>query len=261
MLQYLKNNEWHSIMQNKSVPKTALITGAAARIGAEIARTLHAAGMNIVIHYRSSAESAEALAQSLNQLRANSASILQADLLITSTLDTLVKNAASIWGELDVLVNNASSFYPTPVGKITETNWDDLMGSNLKAPVFLSQSAAPYLKQTQGCIINIVDIHGFRPMKEHPVYCAAKAGLAMITQSLARELGPEIRVNGVAPGAIMWPSTELDPAIQASILERTALKRQGDPEDIAKAVKFLVMDAGYITGQVIPVDGGRSLNI
>jgi len=261
MLQYLKNNEWHSIMQNKSVPTTALITGAAARIGAEIARTLHATGMNIVIHYRSSAGSAEVLAKYLNQLRANSASTLQADLLNTSSLDTLVKNAASIWGELDVLVNNASSFYPTPVGKITEAHWDDLMGSNLKAPVFLSQAAVPYLKQTQGCIINIVDIHGFRPMKEHPVYCAAKAGLAMLTQSLAKELGPEIRVNGVAPGAIMWPSTELDPEIQASILERTALKRQGNPEDIAKAVKFLIMDAGYITGQVIPVDGGRSLNI
>jgi len=261
MLQYLKNNEWHSIMQNKSVPKTALITGAAARIGAEIARTLHAAGMNIVIHYRSSANSADALAESLNRLRANSASTLQANLLETSSLDILVKNAVSIWGKLDVLINNASSFYPTPVGKITETNWDDLMGSNLKAPVFLSQSAVPYLKQTRGCIINIVDIHGFRPMKEHPVYCAAKAGLAMITQSLARELGPEIRVNGVAPGAIMWPSTELDPDVQASILERTALKRQGDPDDIAKAVKFLIMDAGYITGQVIPVDGGRSLNI
>jgi len=248
-------------MQNKSVPTTALITGAAARIGAEIARTLHATGMNIVIHYRSSAESAEVLAKSLNQLRANSASTLQADLLNTSTLDSLVKNAASIWGELNVLVNNASSFYPTPVGKITEAHWNDLMGSNLKAPAFLSQAAVPYLKQTQGCIINIVDIHGFRPMKEHPVYCAAKAGLAMLTQSLARELGPEIRVNGVAPGAIMWPSTELDPEIQASILERTALKRQGSPEDIAKAVKFLIMDAGYITGQVIPVDGGRSLNI
>ena len=248
-------------MQNKSVPTTALITGAAARIGAEIARTLHATGMNIVIHYRSSAESAEVLAKSLNQLRANSASTLQADLLNTSTLDSLVKNAASIWGELNVLVNNASSFYPTPVGKITEAHWNDLMGSNLKAPAFLSQAAVPYLKQTQGCIINIVDIHGFRPMKEHPVYCAAKAGLAMLTQSLAKELGPEIRVNGVAPGAIMWPSTELDPEIQASILERTALKRQGNPEDIAKAVKFLIMDAGYITGQVIPVDGGRSLNI
>lgn len=248
-------------MQNKSVPSTVLITGAAARIGAEIARTLHAAGLNIVIHYRSSADSAISLADSLNELRADSASILQADLLEIDRLDALVKKAASIWGGIDVLVNNASSFYPTPVGKITEENWDDLMGSNLKAPIFLSQAATPYLKQNNGCIINIVDIHAFRPMKEHPVYCAAKAGLAMLTQSLAKELGPEIRVNGVAPGAIMWPSTELDPGVQESILERTALKRQGCPEDIAKAVRFLVTDGDYITGQVIPVDGGRSLNI
>ena len=241
--------------------KTVLITGAAARIGAEISRTLHASGFNIVIHYRSSVDKAEALCASLNDIRENSAAILQADLLQTSSLDSLVSQAAAIWGGLDVLVNNASSFYPTPVGEITEAHWDDLMGSNLKAPLFLSQAATPYLKQNQGCIINIVDIHGFRPMKAHPVYCAAKAGLAMLTQSLAKELGPEIRVNGVAPGAIMWPASELDPQIQASILERTALKRQGGPEDIAKAVNFLVMDADYITGQVIPVDGGRSLNI
>jgi len=248
-------------MQNNSVPKTVLITGAAARIGAEIARTLHASGMNVVIHYRSSAAKAEALSASLNEIRNNSAQILQADLLQTQTLDLLVEKAAAIWGGLDVLINNASSFYPTPVGTITEKHWDDLMGSNLKAPVFLSQSATPYLQQSQGCIINIVDIHGFRPMKEHPVYCAAKAGLAMLTQSLAKELGPDIRVNGVAPGAIMWPSSELDPEVQASILERTSLKRQGCPQDIANTVKFLVLDAGYITGQVIPVDGGRSLNI
>ncbi len=248
-------------MQNSSHPKSVLITGAAARIGAEITRTLHAAGMNIVIHYRSSAQSAETLAEQLNSQRPNSAKTLQADLLNTPALDNLIEEAAAIWNGLDVLINNASSFYPTPVGKITEAHWDDLMGSNLKAPIFLSQAATPHLKKSQGCIINIVDIHGFRPMKEHPVYCAAKAGLAMITQSLARELGPDIRVNGVAPGAIMWPSTELDPQVQESILERTALKRQGCPQDIAQTVKFLVMDAPYITGQVIPVDGGRSLNI
>ncbi|MCW9047195.1 MAG: pteridine reductase [Gammaproteobacteria bacterium] len=248
-------------MQNNSVPKTVLITGAAARIGAEIARTLHAEGMNIVIHYRSSANKAEILSNSLNEIRKDSAQTIQADLLATQTLNTLIEDAASIWGGIDVLINNASSFYPTPVGSITEEHWDDLMGSNLKAPIFLSQAVTPYLRQTQGCIVNIVDIHGFRPMKEHPVYCAAKAGLAMITQSLAKELGPDIRVNGVAPGAIMWPSTELDPEIQASILERTSLKRQGCPQDIAITVKFLVMDAPYITGQVIPVDGGRSLNI
>jgi len=252
-------------MQKPSQTKTVLITGAAARIGAEISRSLHAAGMNIVIHYRSSAEKATALCAELNAIRANSAAILQADLLQTASLNELANKAAAIWGQLDVLVNNASSFYPTPVGEITEAHWDDLMGSNLKAPIFLSQAVAPYLKKSQnanqGCIINIVDIHGFRPMKAHPVYCAAKAGLAMITQSLAKELGPDIRVNGVAPGAIMWPSTELDPQVQESILERTALKRQGCPQDIAKTVKFLVMEGEYITGQVIPVDGGRSLNI
>lgn len=241
--------------------KTVLITGAAARIGAEIASTLHEAGMNIVIHYRSSADKASKLCNTLNDKRENSASIIQADLLQTGTLNNLVEQAAAIWGGLDVLVNNASSFYPTPVGEITEAHWDDLMGSNLKAPIFLSQAATPFLKKSKGCIINIVDIHGYRPMKEHPVYCAAKAGLAMLTQSLAKDLGPDIRVNGVAPGAIMWPASELDAGIQASILERTSLKRQGAPEDIAKAVRFLVFDAGYITGQVIPVCGGRSLNI
>lgn len=241
--------------------KTALITGAAARIGAEIARTLHASGFNIIIHYRFSADKAEALRDELNQQRADSATCLQADLLATASLPPLVEQAAAVWGQLDVLVNNASSFYPTPVGEITEAHWDDLMGSNLKAPIFLSQAATPFLKKSQGCIINIVDIHAFRPMKAHPVYCAAKAGLAMLTQSLAKELGPEIRVNGVAPGAIMWPSSELDPDVQDSILDRTALKRQGEPQDIAKAVKFLVMDGHYITGQVIPVCGGRSINI
>ncbi|VAW69309.1 FolM Alternative dihydrofolate reductase 1 [hydrothermal vent metagenome] len=248
-------------MTHNTQTRTALITGAAARIGAEIARSLHSAGFNIMIHYRASADRAETLCRSLNSIRSDSAATIQADLHQTSSLTTLVERAANQWDGLNVLVNNASSFYPTPVGEITETHWDDLMGSNLKAPVFLSQAATPHLKTSRGCIINIVDIHGFRPMKAHPVYCAAKAGLAMLTQSLAKELGPDIRVNGVAPGAIMWPNSEMDASIQASILERTALKRQGTPQDIAKAVKFLVLDADYITGQVIPVDGGRSLNI
>jgi len=244
-----------------SETKVALITGAAARIGAEICRTLHAAGMNVVIHYRNSSEQATELCDALNQQRADSAAMLQADLLDTASLPQLVNQAAAIWGRLDALVNNASSFYPTPVGEITEAHWDDLMGSNLKAPIFLSQAATPYLQQSHGCIINIVDVHAFRPMKAHPVYCAAKAGLAMLTQSLARELGPEIRVNGVAPGAIMWPESELAPEVQTSILERTALKRQGGPEDIARTVRFLVLEGDYITGQVIPVCGGRSINI
>jgi pteridine reductase len=184
-------------MQNK----IALITGGAKRIGAEIARFLHADGMNIVIHYRSSKADAQLLCDQLNQLRNNSAIIVQANLLTISELPVLIEKSVAQWGRLDALINNASTFYPTPVGTITEAQWDDLMGSNLKAPLFLSQAAAPVLKLHNGCIINIVDVHGIRPMKNHPVYCAAKAGLAMLTQSLARELGPQIRVNGIAPGA------------------------------------------------------------
>lgn len=243
--------------------KTALITGAAKRIGAEISRMLHAEGMNIAIHYRSSEDEAQALCDELNALRADSAIILQADLHHTVELESLVKQAADYWGDLSALINNASTFYPTPVGSITEAHWDDLMGSNLKAPLFLSQAATPYLKTSRGNIINIVDVHGFRPMKLHPVYSAAKAGLAMLTQSLARELGPEIKVNGVAPGAIMWPESGLeeDAATQQMILDRTALKRKGEPRDIAATVRFLIRDADYITGQVIPVCGGRSINI
>lgn len=243
--------------------KTVLITGGAKRIGAEIARLLHADGMNIVIHYRSSKGDAQQLCNQLNQLRDNSAIILQANLLQINELSALVEKSVAHWGGLDVLINNASTFYPTPVGEITEAQWDDLMGSNLKAPLFLSQAAAPHLKHQRGCIVNIVDVHGIRPMKNHPVYCAAKAGLAMLTQSLAKELGPQVRVNGVAPGAIMWPENNLeqDEALREMILERTALKRQGEPKDIAAAVRFLIRDADYITGQVIPVCGGRSINI
>lgn len=245
-------------MQNK----TALITGGAKRIGAEITRMLHAEGMNVCIHYRSSRDEAQQLCDHLNKLRKNSAIILQADLLRTAELPVLVEAAVKHWGRLDALVNNASTFYPTPVGKITETQWDDLIGSNLKAPLFLSQAAAPHLKQNRGNIINIVDVHGFRPMKDHPVYSTAKAGLAMLTQALAKELGPEVRVNGVAPGAIMWPeNNQQDMALREMILDRTTLKRQGDPKDIAAAVRFLIRDADYITGVVIPVCGGRSINI
>lgn len=246
-------------MQNQ----TALITGAAKRIGAEISRMLHAEGMNIAIHYRSSKDEAQALCNELNALRGDSAIILRADLLKISDIESLCQQAADYWGSLDAVVNNASSFYPTPVGSITEQHWDDLLGSNLKAPLFLSQAAAPYLRKSHGNIINIVDVHGFRPMKNHPVYCAAKAGLAMLTQSLAKELGPEVRVNGVAPGAILWPENnmEQDAKLREEILDRTALKRQGEPKDIAATVRFLIRDAHYITGQVIPVCGGRSLNI
>lgn len=251
------SNSNASDLQNK----TALITGASRRIGAVIARTLHDAGMNISLHYRGSKEEAEKLANELNQLRENSCVIHRLDLHKTGELSSLIDACQQHWGQLDLLVNNASSFYPTHVGKMTEQHWDDLIGSNLKAPLFLSQAAIPALKQTQGSIVNIVDIHAEKPMKNHTIYCSAKAGLAMMTKSMAKELGPEIRVNGVAPGAIMWPENELDAETQDEILNRTALKRSGMPEDIAATVLFLARDAHYITGQIIPVDGGRSINI
>ncbi len=239
--------------------KVALITGAAQRIGAQIARTLHGAGMKVVLHYRSSQAAAEALAAELNQLRADSATVLQADLSDTATLTPLVEAAAARWGRLDTLVNNASTFYPSPVGAVTLLQWHDLMDVNLKAPFFLSQAAATLLAKCRGCIVNIADIHADRPLKGYPVYCMAKAGLVMMTRALARELGPAVRVNAVAPGAILWPEQGLDQATQASILARTALKSKGNPKDIASTVLFLVRDAEYITGQVLSVDGGRSL--
>ena len=241
--------------------KAALITGGAKRIGAETARTLHAAGMNIIIHYRSSRQEADELDYELNQLRPNSATVVQGDLDDDHVYGRIIEDAVEAWGRLDVLINNASSFFPTPVGSITLDQWHNLVNSNLKAPLFLSQAAVPFLKENNGCIINMVDIHAFRPMSKHPVYCAAKAGLAMLTQSLAKELGPEIRVNGIGPGAILWPENDMDESTKQFIIERTALKRHGEPKDIAKAILFLVRDAAYITGHIVPVDGGRSLNI
>jgi len=242
--------------------KVALVTGSARRIGAVTVRMLHQAGADVVVHYRSSADDAEKLADELNTIRANSCFLQQADLLEIKQLSTMVDSIIKQTGRLDILVNNASTFYPTAIGEITEADWDNLMGSNLKAPLFLSQAVAPHLIKNQGCIVNMVDVHGFRPMKGYPVYSAAKAGLLMLTQSLARELGPNVRVNGVAPGAILWPEAEenQNKAAQQALLNKTALKREGTPEDIAKTVLFLVRDANYITGQVIPVDGGRVLN-
>lgn len=240
--------------------KVALLTGAARRIGAETARTLHAAGANVVIHYRNSAQDAEKLQTELNKARADSCFLVQGDLLDVVTIPDIVQEAVRQAGRLDILVNNASSFYPTPLDTLTEQQFDDLMGTNLKAPLFMAQAVAPYLQSAKGCIVNIVDIHGFRPLKGYVAYCAAKAGLLMLTQSLARELGPDVRVNGVAPGAILWPEMSENHAMHADILARTALQREGSPEDIAKTVLFLVRDADYITGQVIPVDGGRMLN-
>ncbi len=239
--------------------RVALITGAARRVGAVIARTLHAAGMNVVLHYRSSRDEANILRDSLNALRPDSASCLQCELHDTPALEQMAKQAQQIWQRLDVLVNNASSFQATPVGTISEAHWDELVGSNLKAPLFLSQAVAANLRAQHGCIINIADIHAGRPLKNHTVYSIAKAGLVMLTRSLARELGPEVRVNAVAPGAILWPETEMDEGTRREIINATALKRQGDPRDIARAVLFLIRDGDYISGEVLTVDGGRSL--
>lgn len=240
--------------------KVALITGAAHRIGATTARTLHAAGANIVLHYRASAAGAEALQAELHASRPASVALVQGDLLDNTVLPRLVAEAHTVWGRLDILVNNASTFYPTPVGSVGEAEWDDLIGTNLKAPFFLAQAAAPHLKVQRGAIVNIVDIHAERPLKGHPVYSMAKAGLVMMTKSLACELGPEVRVNGVAPGAILWPENEMDDATKEKILDRTFLKRQGNPQDIANAVLFLARDAHYTSGHILTVDGGRSLN-
>ncbi len=239
----------------------ALITGAAKRIGAMTSRLLHQAGYNVIIHCRLSHQTADALADELNDLRANSARVIQGDLNDETIYNHLIHQAHKCWGRLDVLVNNASSFFPTPIGSITMDDWNNLINSNMKAPLFLAQAAAPYLRETQGCIVNMVDIHAQRPMKDHPVYCAAKAGLSMVTLSLAKELGPEVRVNGVAPGAILWPDNDMPDHTKQVILERTALKRPGEPMDIAKTILFLVKDANYITGQIIAVDGGRTLTI
>lgn len=237
----------------------ALITGSARRIGATIATALHAEGVNVVIHYRTSAGDADALAARLNAARDNSAMSLQADLLDTAGLPKLIDSAVAWRGRLDILINNASSFYPTPPGTITETQWDDLVGSNLKAPLFLSQAAIPELRKSRGSIVNLIDIHARRPLKEHTVYGSAKAGLAMLTLSLARDLAPDVRVNGVAPGAILWPEDKMSEATRQSILEQVPMGRPGDPLDIAGCIVYLVRDAGYVTGQIIAVDGGRSI--
>jgi pteridine reductase len=251
---------------NNTDAKTALITGGAKRIGAVTTRMLHKAGYNVIIHCRLSQQAANELADQLNSIREDSARVIQGDLNNETIYDMLIEQAVQCWQRLDVLVNNASSFYPTPVGSITMDDWNNLINSNMKAPLFLAQAAAPHLKKTQGSIINMTDVHGIRPMREHPVYCAAKAGLTMLTMSLAKELGPEIRVNGVAPGAILWPTGndsegEMSEHTKNLILERTALKRPGKPIDIANTILFLVDQNDYITGQIIAVDGGRTLNI
>lgn len=241
--------------------KVVLITGGARRVGAAIARRLHSAGANLVVHYRSSTADARALKSGLIAERADSVVLVQGDLLKPANLAGLIKDAVKAFGRLDALVNNASSFYPTAMGEITEKAWDDLVGTNLKVPLFLSQAAARELKKHHGAIVNIVDIHADFPMKNYVVYTTAKGGLLALTRSLARELGPEVRVNGVAPGTILWPDDEAwkDELARQRIMNQTALKRIGEPDDIAKTVEFLLTAAPFITGQVIAVDGGRSV--
>lgn len=239
--------------------KFALITGAARRIGATIAEVLHSHGVNVAIHYRGAESEAAELAARLNQRRAGSAHIFRGDLAAAGEPASLVENVLRWSDRLDILVNNASSFYPTPLGTITEDQWSELIGSNLKAPLFLSQAVMPHLKASGGVIVNIIDIHAKRPLRDHSVYGSAKAGLAMLTRSLAKDLAPEIRVNGVAPGAIAWPENDMSEAVKEKIVGQIPLGRSGDPADIANAVLFLVRDATYSTGQIIAIDGGRSL--
>ena len=236
-----------------------LVTGAARRIGAAIVTRLHEDGAAVAIHYRSSAKDADELAARLNAVRPDSAATFQADLLDLQRIPALVAAVCDWHGRLDALVNNASTFYPTPVGSITEAHWDDLMGSNLKAPLFLSQAVTRELEKRRGAIVNIVDIHSDRPLRNHAVYGPAKAGLAMLTRSLAKDLAPSIRVNGVSPGAILWPEDGLSDAAQQSILRQVPLQRPGNPEDIADCILYLLRDAEYVTGQIIAVDGGRSV--
>lgn len=245
-----------------SKPPVALITGAAKRIGAETSRHLHSAGFNVIIHYRHSSGPAEHLAAELNQLRANSAIAIAADLSNISAINTLAEQALAQWQTIDLLVNNASSFYPTPFGQVSENEWDDLLSSNLKAPFFLAQALAPALTQTQGCIINIADIYAERPLQQHSVYSIAKAGNVMLTKTLARELAPRVRVNGIAPGAILWPEDgAMSAANKTSMLAKIPLNQCGQAQDIARTILFLAQQAPYISGQIIAVDGGRSITI
>lgn len=251
-------------MQNNALNnKTVLITGGAKRVGAAICRELHAHGANLMIHYNTSTADARALQAELNLQRANSVAIIQGDLLNIAIIANLVHETVNQFGQLDVLINNASSYYSTEIGHITEENWHDLVGSNLKAPMFLAQAAASELRKHHGCIVNITDMHIERPKKGYVVYSVAKAGLVTLTKSLAHELSPEVRVNAVAPGPVQWPENnpQFDEVYRQRVINQTLLKKIGNPQDIAKAVKFLVADAPFITGHVLAVDGGRSLNL
>ncbi len=236
----------------------ALITGAAKRIGAAMATRLHSEGFRVIIHYGHSKDDAHTLAQKLNDIRPESATCLQANLCDSEDVKALSENAVNVWGQLDVLVNNASSFYPTPIGSISEEDWLSLVGSNVKGPLFLSQALAPALRKARGCIVNMVDMHIDRPLPKHSVYLLAKSGLASLTQSLAIDLAPDIRVNGIGPGAILWPEREMEDDEKDKLLSSIPLGELGKPEDIAKTLSFLI-SASYVTGQIIFVDGGRSL--
>jgi pteridine reductase len=239
--------------------KVVLVTGGAKRIGAAICRRLHADGANLMLHFRASAGEARLLQAELNHARANSVALIQADLLDTAKLPSLIEQTLHKFGRLDGLVNNASSFFQTPVGAITIGDWDDLIGTNLQAPLFLAQAAAPALRRVHGSIVNIADIHADRPLKNYVAYSVAKAGLVGLTRSLARELAPEVRVNAVAPGPVLWPDDDevFDELSRQRIISHTPLKREGTPEDIAGAVRYLLADASYITGETLHVDGGR----
>ncbi len=242
--------------------KSVLITGGAKRVGAAICRRLHAAGANLMLHYRASAGEARLLQAELNHVRQDSVALIQADLLDLAKLPAIVEQTLATYGRLDALVNNASSFFQTPVGEISPADWDDLIGTNLRAPLFLAQAAAAALKKSQGTIVNITDIHAERPLKNFVVYSIAKAGLVGLTRSLARELAPEVRVNAVAPGPILWPDDEaFDELSRQRIISHTPLRREGTPEDIARAVHYLVAEASYVTGETINVDGGRHVAI
>jgi pteridine reductase len=237
--------------------KVVLITGAARRIGAAMAQAFHAEGAKVAVHYHRSAAEAGRLVAAMNAERPGSAAAFGVDLADLAALRVLPSEVVGTLGALDVLVNNASTFYPTPVGDITPVQFEDLIGTNLRAPLFLSQAAAPELRKRKGLILNIADIHALRPLGRHAVYCAAKAALVMLTQSLARELGPEIRVNAIAPGPVMWPEHGVDEALRQRIVARTALKHSGSPDDVAKAAIFFAASAPFVTGQVLAVDGGR----
>jgi len=238
--------------------QTALVTGAARRVGNAIARALHAAGANVVIHCHRSLAQAQQLAAELEATRAHSTAVISCDLLQPAAPAQLIADASARFGALHLLVNNASSFYPTPMGSITLAQWDDLMGSNLRAPLMLAQAAAPALRRTRGAVLNLVDIHGMRPLRDHVVYSVAKAGLIMLTRALARELAPEVRVNAIAPGAVLWPEAGMSEERKQKIIDQSALQRAGSPQDIAGAALFFA-EAAFVTGQILAVDGGRSI--